>query len=180
MLYEDGTWKYVDSEVAELTEIKTNPKKFKKGDKNTFLLKSRAFNAGLYINPKKWTFIRGKNNEDAEYELQLKGGDLYGMIITEKIQIPILSLREIALSNARDVSPDIKITKEEYRNVNGQDLLLLQMDCTLSGIKFSYYGYYNSNENGTVQYITYTAQILLKGYIDQCEALLNGLVVIEK
>ena len=111
--------------------------------------------------------------------LRNKGEDLYAMIITEKFEIPISTLKDVALENGRDVSPDLKIVKEEYRNVNGLDLLLMQMDGTIQGIKFSYYGYYYSNESGTVQFLTYTSQNLLAEYKSDIEDLLNGLVVID-
>ncbi|MCC7520261.1 MAG: hypothetical protein IT220_01380, partial [Flavobacteriaceae bacterium] len=106
------------------------------------------------------------------------GEDLYGMIISEKVEIPLETLRSIAIENGKSVAPDLKIMKEEYRTVNGLKLLLLQMNGTMQGIKFSYYGYYYSNTNGTVQFITYTSQNLLNSYIPEIEKLLNGIVEI--
>lgn len=176
ILYEDGTWEYKDSEEAEATEIPVNKKKITKHDDASFLLKSNSFDVGFWINPKEWTFKKSTDNPEAEYELQLKSGDLYGMIISEKIEIPLESLKMIAVENGRSVAPDLKIVKEEYRTVNGLKVLLLQMDGTTQGIKFSYYGYYYSNENGTVQFITYTSQNLMNKSIKTCEKLLNGLV----
>lgn len=73
-------------------------------------------------------------------------------------------------------SADLKIVKEEYRTVNGIKVLLFQMNGTTQGIKFSYYGYYYSNENGSVQFITYASQKLIQTYFEECETLLNGLV----
>jgi len=55
---------------------------------------------------------------------------------------------------------------------------LIQMDGTTQGIRFSYYGYYFSNSNGTIQFVTYTSQNLLDNYVNDCEELLNGFVVI--
>jgi hypothetical protein len=60
--------------------------------------------------------------------------------------------------------------------VNGQKVLFLRLNVTLQGIKFTYYGYYYSNSSGTVQFITYTPQSLLEGYIKDCEKILNGFV----
>ena len=50
----------------------------------------------------------------------------------------------------------------------------------MQGIKFSYYGYYYSGEEGTVQFITYTAQNMLEDYRNDCETLLNGFVKTSK
>ncbi len=179
ILYDDATWQYVDHKDEKVSEIPTNRKKFNKDDESSFLLKSNKLNIGIWINPKLWSFKKATTNTEAEYELQLKYGDLYGMILTEKVEIPLEALRSIALENGKESAPDLKIMKEEYRTVNGLKVLLLQMNGTMQGIKFSYYGYYFTSVNGTVQFITYTSQNLLKEYTKHCELLLNGLVEID-
>lgn len=176
VLFEDGTWKYQSKEQTTEQKIATNDKKFVKNEKSSFLLKSSKFNIGFWIDPKTWTFKKGGKNEDAEYEMHLKDGDLYAMIITEKIEIPLETLKTVAFENGKEAAPDLKIEKEEFRNVNGKTLLFLQMSGTIKGIKFTYYGYYYSNPNGTVQFITYTAQNMLSKYVGECEKLLNGFV----
>ena len=177
ILYADGTWSYLDSE-SEVKEIPVNKKPFEKSKNASFLLKSSRVNLGFWLDPKKWSFKKASNNGDAEYELQLKGGDLYGMIITEKVEVPLETLKDIAIENGRAVAPDLKIVKEEYRTVNGTKVLLIQMNGSTQGIKFSYYGYYYSNSSGTIQFVTYTSQNLLDSYVNDCEELLNGIVVI--
>lgn len=172
VLYDDGAWQYVDP--PEDTEPELNPRKFEKNASSTFQVKSKRVDMGLWLNPKKWKFSRGADNEDAEYEFELKGEDLYALMITEKVSIPMLTLKGIALENARQVAPDARITKEEYRFVNGMKLLCMQMEGTIQGIRFGYLGYYYSNEGGTVQLITYTAQNLMKQYESEIEELLNG------
>lgn len=58
----------------------------------------------------------------------------------------------------------------------GVKVLLLQMNGTMQGIRFSYYGYYFSNSNGTVQFVTYTSTNLITSYLPKIELLLNGIV----
>ncbi len=176
ILYDDGTWKYQNGDQLSEKEIKTNTNKFVKDEKSTFLLKSDKLNIGFYLNPQKWSFKKAIDNPDAEYELQFKDGDLYGMIITEKIEVPLETLKSIAFENGKSAAPDLKIVKEEYRTVNDKKVLLLQMKGTIQGIKFSFYGYYFSNTNGTVQFVTYSSQKLLETYIPEIEKLLNGIV----
>ena len=175
-LFADGTWKYDEPQEATQSEIKMNDQKFDRNPKSDFLVKSSKFNIGVWINAKQWTFEKEKPEESAEYTFRKKGGDLYAMLIAEKVQIPLETLKEIALENARDAAPDIKVTKEEYRMVNGKKMLLLQMAGTIQGMRFMYHGYYYSNENGTVQFIAYTGDKLLKENLNDIEMLLNGLV----
>ena len=180
ILHADNTWEYLPGEEFLETEIPTNPEKFEKDEASSFLLKSSNFNIGFWVNPKTWTFIKSTDPQTAaEYEFELKGEDLYGIAITEKIEIPLTTLKQLAIENARSIAPDMKIVKEEYRNVNGLEVLLLMMHGNMQGIKFAYYGYYYSNENGTVQFITFTSQNLMDKLIEESESLLNGLVLLE-
>jgi hypothetical protein len=95
ILYDNGTWKYVSDSAKEKVDIPLNPKAFKKSNNATFLLKSTRTKIGVWLDSKKWSFKKAVSNEDAEYELQLKGKDLYGMIITEKIEVPLETLKGI-------------------------------------------------------------------------------------
>lgn len=176
LLFDDGTWKYANGETELPAEIKTNPAPFTKDKGASFLLKSTKFNVGFWLDAKKWNFGKATNNPDAEYELQIKEGDLYAMIIAEQLEIPLETLRKIAIDNGKEAAPDLTIVNEEYRTVNGLRVLHLQMQGTMQGIKFFYYGYYFTNSNGTVQFITYSAQNLLSKYQPDIERLLNGMV----
>lgn len=178
LLFDDGTWKYADSAKSEEPAISLNPKAFTKSEGANFLLKSTKADFGIWLDSKKWQFRKAENNESAEYEFHHKTKDLYGMIIIEKIQIPLETLINIALQNAQKAAPDAKIAKQEYRTVNNKKMLCLQINGTLQGVKFSYFGYYYSNDNGTVQFVTYTSPDLLKSYLNDAEELLNGLVEI--
>lgn len=180
VLHIDGTWEYLPGEEFMETEIPTNPKKFEKDEASNFLIKSSNFNIGFWVNPKTWSFIKSTDLQSAaEYEFELKGEDLYGLAITEKIEIPLTTLKQLAIENARSIAPDMKVVKEEYRNVNGLEVLLLLMHGNMQGIKFAYYGYYYSNENGTVQFITFTSQNLMDKLMEESESLLNGLVLLD-
>ena len=176
VLYSDGTWKYVEESQEEEEEIPENPKKFKKDKDATFLVKSKNVNVGVWINPKTWIFEKGTDKDDYEFQFQKKGEDLYAMLLTEKISIPIENLAEIAIENAKEVSPDLKVMKKEYRNVNGVKVLMMKMKGTIQGVKFVYYGYYYSNSEGSIQFLTFTGEKLMKEYKKDIERFLNGFV----
>jgi hypothetical protein len=174
VLFHDGTWKYLNDSVFESKEISVNEFLFYKNKNSTFLVKSKNLNIGVWINPKEWKFERGGEDDSAEFIFTRKGKDLYAMLISEKVEIPLEMLKDIALDNARSVAPDIRIKKEEYRNINGIDVLMLQMYGTLQGMKVSYFGYYYSSVNGTIQLLGYTTTNLFDEYFNDIETLLNG------
>ncbi|MEJ2245370.1 MAG: hypothetical protein P8Y80_04660 [Acidobacteriota bacterium] len=156
--------------------VHPNNVEFERSENASFLLKSTVFNVGFYLDPKKWTFTKDVDNPDAEYELECKGKDIYAMIITEKFVIPLEVFPEIALETAREVAPDAQISRAEYRTVNSHKILMMQVVGTMRGIKFTYYGYYFSNSNGSVQFICFTGQNLLEDYRTDIEEVLNGFV----
>lgn len=179
VLYDDGTWKYLNDSLDKIEEIPVNSALFLKSEEATFLVRSKRTNVGIWINPKHWSFKKGEEGEPAEFQFQRKGDDLYGMLIAEKISIPIESLKGIAINNARSVAPDIRVIREEYRTVNGLELLMMQMAGTIQGTKFIYHGYYYSSPSGTVQLLTYTGENLFQQYEERIEDFLNGFVEVE-
>lgn len=180
LLFSNGTWKYVNenlSTASESREVLTNAKPFKKNAASSFEVISKKVNASVFINPKKWKFALGEDGSAGEYDFEFRNGDVYGMIIAERTEIPLESLKEIAVKNAKDVAPDINVAEEEYRMVNNKKILCLQMNGTIKGIMFSYYGYYFSSPNGTIQFLTYTSRNLFADNRNEMEELLNGLVI---
>ncbi len=175
ILYSDGTWEYSGSSVQSESQIKTNSKPFQKPEDSTFLLKSKKNNSAYWINTNKWSFKKATDNKDAEYQFQLKGEDLWGMSITEGVPIPIESLANIALENAKAVALDAKTVKQEYRIVNGIKILYMEIKGTLQGIKFKYLGYYYSDDSGSTQFIVYTGSNLVSKYQKEINSFLNGL-----
>ncbi|WP_276365750.1 hypothetical protein [Chryseolinea sp. H1M3-3] len=179
ILNDNGTWKYLnDSTLLGSKEIPTNDTKFDKAKNSTFLVKSTKLKIGVWLNTKKWKFGKAVNNDAAEYEFSNLNEDMYGMIITEKLEIPVETLKLAAIQNARTVAPDIQIAKEEYRNVNGTKVLMMEMRGTFQGIKVVYFGYYLTNSSGSTQFLTYTAANLFNEYSTEMEELLNGLVIL--
>jgi hypothetical protein len=176
ILNSDGTWVHADSAPKPAQKIETNKKKFDKPKDSTFLLKSTRNNSAYWINTGKWSFAKTQADAAAEYRFQLKGKDLYGMVITEGIEIPLDSLADIALTNARGVAPDMKMIMQEYRVVNGKKVIYMEMKGTMKGIHFTYHGYYYSNSSGSTQFVAYTATNTVAKYESEMNDLLNGLV----
>jgi len=85
-----------------------------------------------------------------------------------------------SFSNIGITFSDIEVEKEEERMVNGILIKYIQMSGTVKGIKFTYAGYYCSNESGSIQFLSFTGKSLFKDYQNDFEDLLNGLVTLQK
>ena len=179
LLFDNGSWQFVDKEDPALAEkVRVNKQKFEKSKEASFLVKSTKIPVGVYINPNEWKFRKSVDNEDAEYEFQHKTFDIYGLLIHESTQIPIETLKGIALDNARTAAPDIVIDDQEYRTVNDNYLLMMQLKGSVQGIKIIYRGFYYSNEHGTVQLIMYTGQNMLDKVKPEIEKFMSGFVTL--
>lgn len=174
ILKDDGTWVYEGSDTNQISEIPINDGVFEKSEESSFRIKSTKNNSEYWINPKKWDFAKAESKSEAEYQFKLKNGDLYGLAITEEIEIDVENLAQIALQNAKQVAPDARITKQEYRMVNGNKVIYMEMQGTIQGIDFTYLGHYFSNSSGATQYLTYTGTSLVKNYQSEIETFLNG------
>jgi hypothetical protein len=175
LLNSNGTWKYKDQLQKQI--ITRNSKNFIKDPQATFLLKSTRNGSGFWINPKKWTIKKeDKWNKDSEYELISNEKDLFAIIITEKIEVPLENLKEIVLGQLKEKNIEVDLKKEEYRVVNGNDVLMLQINAIVSGMKMKLFGYYFSNEKGTTQLLMMTGQSLFSELEKDAEVFLNGLV----
>lgn len=177
ILNSDHTWRYLNTPDNTISHIKTNPKRFSKSLTATFQIKSTKNNTVFWINTDKWRFNKGRTNHQAEYEFQLKDQDLYGMAIDEAISIPIETLADIALSNARKVAPDMRVIRKEYREVNNVKAVYMEMQGTARGIPINYFGYYYSDKSGSTQFVAYTGTGLVSKYKDEIGSFLNGISI---
>lgn len=175
VLYSNGTWSYTDDTVTEKKQIPTNPRPFIKPADAQFMLKSTKNNTACWINTSLWSFQKATTEgAAAEYEFQLKGEDLYGMVINEALTMSIDTLAAIALENAKASAPNAKVLKKEYRSVNNIEVLYMEMSGNMGGIEFTYLGYYYSDASGVSQFISYTGSSLVKRYRPQIDNFLNG------
>ncbi|OWY22883.1 hypothetical protein C7N43_05265 [Sphingobacteriales bacterium UPWRP_1] len=179
ILYEDGTWEYAEqaTDTAD-APIATNPTPFTKSQGAGFMVESTIVDdVEVAVDPEKWRFQRTNAAAAAEYKFEHKSKPLYAMLIAEEMEIPINLLKKAALSNARDAAEDARITYEEYRVVNGQTMLMMEIKGTIEGMPFAYLGYYYSGSTGTIQLISYTTQNFFEQNKSELEEFLNGLVV---
>ena len=174
-LNENGTWQFADPSAIKTPDSVV--KIFSKPQSSTIYMKSAKNRFAFWYDKSIWKVSHEVNNEAAEFELSLLKGDGYAMFISEKVEIDLENLKEIALKNAREQDPNVRLDKEEMRMINGQKVKYLQMSGDAHGVKFVYMGYYASNNSGTLQFVCFTFRNLLKNYESDFQNLLNGLVV---
>lgn len=177
-LNEDGTWSYVNVQSKGYT-INPDTVYAEKDKKATFLLKGKKVPYGVYIDPKKWKIEKGESGDHEYFLSNREEGSIYSSIIPERVPIPYNTLKNIAINNAKDVAPDAHIVSETVKVVNGKVLHQLIFKGTLKGIKFTYLGYYYTDDSKTIQLLTFTVDTLFEEYKEEMIKYLNGLVILD-
>jgi len=171
ILYPDGTWKYAPEETAPKPKSAyarpASAQASYKPDRGDFV---------IWYDETKWQVER-RRADDENGNLRLLHSDGYAVVVSEGIPIPLSTLKQVAIDNARAAAADARIVSEETRLVNGKEVLVIVMDGTVKEIPFRYYGYYYSGKQGTIQFLTFTGQSLFEKYKAEFTNLLNGLEI---
>lgn len=165
-VFPDGTWKALPVSPATATSRPVGA---------ISKLEVNRGRSAVYYDPNKWKLQN--EEEGGRSKFQHADGDGYAIVIAERVGMSIDVLKNIALQNAQAVAPDAIIVSEEPRKVNGADLVMLHLEGTMSGIPFTYLGYYYTGEHGTIQVITFTGRNLFAEFRSDFEEFLNGFVV---
>jgi hypothetical protein len=168
LLYPNGKWKY-----APATPRGRGAAAYTRTTSATEGIDLLRGGMTLFVDPGKWK--RTPSEDPTRISFRHSTGEAYGMVVAERLAIPLPRLKEIAVSNAREAAPDVRVTFEEPRRVNQMDVLAMQMEGTIQGVPFTYYGYYFSGPQGSVQLLTYTGSNLFAEYKPEFEDFLNGL-----
>jgi len=166
ILKDDGTWSY----AAE----------YKRDKKATLAYSGKRKTFAVYLVPNTWKKLDKVDNDAAEVGFIHKEGDIVSLIIAERLEIPLATLKKAAIENARMADRNAKIVHEEKRTVNGKEMLCLTIEAEINDVPFTFFGYYYSGDEGSFQILTWTGRKLFKEAKPEMEEFLNGFEIIKK
>ena len=169
ILLSDGTWKYAEASPVS-SSVGTKPVGA------TTLFKAPQAEFGIWYDNTKW-MMQPQGDDRGRFQFKLKRGDAYAIALVEELNIPLATLKEAVLQNAKQAAPDVQLVSEETRTVNKKEVLCLQFDGTVKGIPFRYYGYYYGGKQGSIQLLTFTGRDLFTKYEQDLSDFLNGLEI---
>lgn len=176
ILEDSGRWRYADGSEPEKTPgLQLNPRKFQRSAAQVFQVKSTRNKSALWIDPGKWTFKRGDGSQ--EFRFEHKGTAAFAGLVTESLQLSLELMLDAGLENARKVSPDIKVTERELREVNGLQVGMQVLKGTMKGQGVVFLSYCYSDASGSTQAVTWTVSNAFAQQRAEMELWLNGLVV---
>lgn len=167
VLRSDGTWVFAQTAQASGTGVPP-------AATERFVSRKKFYS--LSYNPAKWHAEKGDHG-DAELFLEHESGEAYAMVIAERVEMTLDGLREMALANAKEAAPDLKVIADEIHEINGTKGRLLQLNGTVNGAPITYYGYYWTGKSGTLQVVTFTGQNLFTEFRSDMAEVLSGLLL---
>jgi hypothetical protein len=108
----------------------------------------------LTYDPAKWK--RQSVDEPNIVQLAHASGGAFLRVIAEQLEIDPGQLADVAFSHAKSASADVRIVTESWRTVNGLRTLLVRLDGSTDGTRFSFYNQMYSDASGTVQLAGWT------------------------
>ena len=174
ILKKDGTWQFSKKQVVAATGEGGT---YRKPKDSSAVYTTKNGKISIWFDQSKWT--QRKTDNPAKTMFEHKDGDINVMVIAERIEMERDAFRQMAINNAQAAAPDIRVTYEGTRAVNGKAVLCMKMEGTIQSVHFVYYGYYYSGKEGTVQLIAFTSSNLFNDYLGDMSDFLNGLVINE-
>ncbi|RFC54735.1 hypothetical protein [Brumimicrobium aurantiacum] len=188
-VYQNGTWSfdkdevspipnhlsfmYLDLDIDTLSTPFTTPKSAKSKVSNDFISFDVNYNNDLWKRVPPATL-----NDDAEFGFQSKEHDIWSIVISEETTIAPDDLFRIAKNSMEEnTGSEVEILKTEHRTINGTPIIRATVRASFSGITFIFDSYYYSNENGSVQFTTWTSDKIWKRNENVILDLMNGFVV---
>lgn len=155
VLFDDGTWAYlsdIDRDVGSSSGMIT-------------VSDSRNLVSVTYDNAT-WTRFPDPRtlSPDASLAFSHRDGDAYALVITERTSVPLKTLSNMVLQNARAVAGDAEMVSSEPGTVNGEQGLFVDVEATVNGIPIRYHNLVWSGDEGSVQVITFASQNLFEEY----------------
>ncbi len=145
ILYDNNTWEYApfdpSIEAADCTSVK-----------------SERIPASICLNPDKWRLLTA--TPPAEFMLQYPSEELYLIIVTEKIYVPMKLFKKAILQNAQVAAglSKIRIMEDSTSSIDGRDFGHLIFASNTSGLDLVYENFHFTDQDiGSVQFAFFTA-----------------------
>ena len=129
----------------------------------------------IWYNPAVWQ--PAPATADGRVEFRQNSGQAVIVVIPEGTPLPLVALRTAAVENARRSAPDARVVAEQTRRIGNRDVLLLQVNATLTAgnLPVTYYGHYFGDPRGSIQVVGAVAQADFERLRPQIQDFLDGL-----
>jgi hypothetical protein len=145
------------------------------GLNNTLTFNNAKGAYSLRYSSSTWSQNPTRSNPASELELTHSNNYAYALTIWEPFEIPIEKLRNLAIKNMSSAGTNPEVVEEGWKNLSGKRIGYSVVNATPDGIPVTYYGYYYSGANGSIQLLAWTAKNAFEEMRPELERLFGGL-----
>jgi len=164
---------YVDTELSP-----DNPYRYRKNRKSRTFFSRTDGKYRIYYNKKIWEETDPRKiNAAADAAFKMKGREVYGIVIYENNDLNIKELRYTAVYNIHKAFRRYVIQRDALREINGSELLLMQVSALVNSVDIMYINYYYTADSDVIQFSVFCDASMFSSEKQKMEDLLNGLVI---
>jgi hypothetical protein len=138
------------------------------------LLRGRA---SLRFDGSVWTQFYNPGEPSDIMQYKHDSEELFFKVTADRIEVPLDKIEDFNLTQMKAVDPKVRVARRGSRMVNGQRLVVLEIDATIDAVPFTFLGHYYSSDAGTVQIVAWTGRNLLNEKRPLVEAIVSGFQV---
>lgn len=178
-LTSEGEWE----EVWETLPNQAEYNSFTLPEESRALLKTNNAKFGIQFNSEKWDVLSGSHFpgsgfENFEFEFSHRKSLAIGLLMTDPYPASIEKVISRSLNQIKETATELTVAYGEVFSVNKKTVYMVILQTVEHGIPLTYYNYYYSGDEGSVQFLGYCNQKVFWKYEDDIKDLLNGFLVL--
>ena len=147
------------------------------------ILKTNDEKFAIQFNSQKWDVLRGTHFpgpgfENFEFEFSHRKSFATGLLVADPNPASIEKVISRSLNQIKETATELTVAYGEVFRVNKKTIYMVILQTVEHGIPLTYYNYYYSGDEGTVQFLGYCNQKVFWKYEDDIKDLLNGFLVL--
>jgi len=172
-----GDWEEINEDIPEQKELNS----FTYPEKASRLAREESDHFGVQYDPQKWDILKGSHFPGSkfrnyEYEFSHKRSFAVGLLMADTTNYPIDEVITMSLKQIKESATEFNVAYGEVFNVNDKKVYMVMLQTMEHGIPLTYYNYYYSGKEGSIQFLGYCNQKVFWKYEDDIKDLLNGLL----
>lgn len=176
----EGNWEEVVEKVPDQVEFNS----FTLPEGSEYLLQTSGGKFAIQYNNDKWDVLEGTrfpgiSFQNYEYEFSHRKSFATGLLMIDPKEMSVEELISNSIEQIRETATELTVAYGEVFKVNEKTVYMVILQTVEHGIPLTYYNYYYSGEEGTLQFLGYCNQKVFWKYEDDIKDLLNGFHVLK-
>jgi len=152
-------------------------KQYRKSSTATRAIPADFGDATLWLDPARWVEY---SREPGAIRLNHINKHVLGWMLADKTGgIRTSAMKDMVLRNAQRVDPNVRLTLDDRRVVNGREVLYVEYLLTQNSVPIRFAGYYHGGLKSNLQVVAYCIAAEFETYQKDVDEFINGIEIRE-